>query len=295
MIKAPQEAKIIAEIGCNHMGSIEIAKEMIKTAHEHCKADAVKFQKRDNKTLLSPEQYNTPHPVPHNSFGESYGAHREALEFSLDQHRELKDYCDAIGILYSTSVWDCPSAKELIDINPTLLKVPSASNLNFPLLKELRDNYQGEIHLSTGMTSHKEIAEIITFLEEAMDCKERLVIYACTSGYPVPFEDLCLYEISKLKQLYQDRVKAIGFSGHHNGIAADIAAYTLGATWIERHYTLNRTWKGTDHAASLEPDGLRKLTRDLNAVYKSLNYKNADYLEIEKPQIAKLKKKVPLS
>ena len=107
--------------------------------------------------------------------------------------------------------------------------------------------------------------------------------------YPVPAEDVCLLEINNFRNKYEDRVKEIGFSGHHKGIAIDVAAYTLGATVIERHYTLDRTWKGTDHAASLEPDGLRKLIRDLRVVEKALNYKNEDILPIEKVQRDKLK------
>ena len=119
--------------------------------------------------------------------------------------------------------------------------------------------------------------------------KNRVIIYACTSGYPVPFDELCLLEIKRLIDEFGDNVKSVGFSGHHLGIAADIAAYALGAHWIERHFTKDRTWKGTDHAASLEPSGLSKLIRDLDAVYKSLSYKNEDILEIEKPQREKLK------
>jgi N-acetylneuraminate synthase len=115
------------------------------------------------------------------------------------------------------------------------------------------------------------------------------VIYSCTSGYPVAFEDVCLLEIVTLKEKYGHRVKEIGFSGHHLGIAVDVAAYTLGAVWIERHFTKDRTWKGTDHAASLEVPGLTKLIRDLGHTYEALTYKPADSLEVEKPQRDKLK------
>ena len=107
------------------------------------------------------------------------------------------------------------------------------------------------------------------------------MLYTCTSGYPVPFEDVCLLEINNLKKLYADRVKHIAFSGHHNGIAIDVAAYTLGATWIERHFTKNRTWKGTDHAASLEPGGMEKLCRNLHVTYNALTFKEKDILDIE--------------
>ena len=119
--------------------------------------------------------------------------------------------------------------------------------------------------------------------------KEKVVLYNCTSGYPVPFEDVCLLEITRMREQFESRVKAIGFSGHHLGIAVDIAAYTLGASYIERHYTLDRTWKGTDHAASLEPDGVRKLKRNLEAVYKSLKYEDSEILPIEQVQRDKLK------
>jgi N-acetylneuraminate synthase len=118
-----------------------------------------------------------------------------------------------------------------------------------------------------------------------------VVLYNCTSGYPVPFEDVCLLDINLLLENYQEKVKHIGFSGHHLGIAVDVAAYTLGAPIIERHYTIDRTWKGTDHAASLEPMGLRKLARDLHAVHKALTYKSRDILPIEQVQRDKLKNK----
>ena len=137
------------------------------------------------------------------------------------------------------------------------------------MLGWLCENYTGEVHISTGMTTPEEINEIVRFFEEKGRNKD-LVIYNCTSGYPVPFPDVCLLEIGRLKEKYGDRVKQIGFSGHHLGIAVDIAAYSLGAPVIERHYTLDRTWKGTDHAASLEPMGLRKLSRDLRAVHEAM-------------------------
>lgn len=283
-----KEPKVIAEIGCNHMGNFEIAKELIDLAKE-AGAKYVKFQKRNNKELLTEEQYNAPHPVPENSYGNTYGAHREYLEFTKEQHSKLKDYCDSIGIVYSTSVWDVTSAKEMITFNPEFLKVPSACNNNFKMLKVLRDEYKGQVQLSIGMTSKEEVEEIVKFFEETDQAKTRLLIYSCTSGYPVPAKDVALLEINWLYENYQNRVNEIGFSGHHLGIALDIAAYTLGARWIERHFTKDRTWKGTDHAASLEQDGLRKLARDLNATYEALHFKNSEILPIEQVQRDKLK------
>ena len=157
------------------------------------------------------------------------------------------------------------------------------------MLKLLRDDYSGEIHVSTGMTTKDEIDEIIAFFEQTSAAKNRLVIYNCTSGYPVPFEDICLLDINTLYEKYADKVKNIGFSGHHLGIAVDIASYALGGNWIERHFTKDRTWKGTDHAASLEAAGMTKLVRDLKATHKSLTHKQSDILPIEQVQRDKLK------
>lgn len=281
---------VIAEIGCNHKGDMDIAKELIKIATIFCNVDAVKFQKRNNKELLTQEQYDTPHPNPANSYGDTYGSHREYLEFDVYQHAELKKYCEEIGIIYATSVWDTTSAKEIASLNPAFIKIPSACNNNYEMLGWLCDNYKGEIHVSTGMTTKNETDILVNYFTEKGRNKD-LVLYNCTSGYPVPFEDVCLLDINLLKEKYADKVKHIGFSGHHLGIAVDVAAYTLGATIIERHYTIDRTWKGTDHAASLEPMGLRKLTRDLNAVHSALTYKKTDILPIEQVQRDKLKNK----
>lgn len=279
---------VIAEAGCNHMGQMEIAKELIQTAAIFCKADAIKFQKRCNRELLTPEQYNAPHPHPENSYGKTYGEHREFLEFSLDQHKQLKEWCEEASITYATSVWDMTSAKEIASLKPDFIKIPSACNNHLKMLQWLCDNYEGEIQVSLGMTTHKEEEDLVRLFEKNGRNKD-LVIFSCTSGYPVPFSDVCLMEVKRIKEAYGDIVKKIGFSGHHLGIAVDVAAYTLGAEVIERHYTLDRTWKGTDHAASLEPDGVRKLVRNLNAVHDALTYKEQEILPIEAVQREKLK------
>ena len=273
------------------MGQIEIAHEMIKTAAAFCKADAIKFQKRCPKELLTEEQYNAPHPNPANSFGATYGAHREFLEFTVGQHALLKKWCEEEGIIYSTSVWDLTSAKEIASLKPEFIKIPSACNTHYEMLDWLCENYKGEIQLSFGMTTHDEEEAIVKLFEDKGRAKD-LVIFDCTSGYPVPFKDVCLLEILRLKEKFGSRVKSIGFSGHHLGISVDIAAYTLGANVIERHYTLDRTWKGTDQAASLEPDGIRRLARDLNAVHAALTYKSQEILPIEEVQRAKLKYRI---
>eukprot|EP00928_Gymnodinium_smaydae_P084744 TRINITY_DN67_c0_g1_i2.p2 TRINITY_DN67_c0_g1~~TRINITY_DN67_c0_g1_i2.p2 ORF type:complete len:333 (-),score=88.15 TRINITY_DN67_c0_g1_i2:179-1120(-) len=288
-IEKYEEPKVIAEIGCNHKGELEVAKELLTLAKE-AGADVGKFQKRNPRELLTKEQYDAPHPNPDNAYGSTYGAHREFLELSLDDHRELQKHCQKIGLEYSCSVWDTTSAKEIVSLNPVLIKVGSPSNQHWEMQKVLRDEYTGDVHISTGMTTREEIEKIVKFWEEGKgNAKQRVVLYNCTSGYPVPFEDVCLLEINHLIDNYKHRVKHIGFSGHHLGIAVDIAAYTLGAVWNERHFTKDRTWKGTDHAASLEVAGLTKLCRDLKAVHTSMTLKKTEILPLEKGQRAKLK------
>ena len=280
--------KIIAEIGCNHKGDFEIAKRLITIAKK-CGANVAKFQKRNNKSLLTKKEYNQPHPEPWNSYGNTYGEHREALEFTKEQHQELKKICDDHDIIYSSSVWDLTSATEISSIKAEMIKIPSATNLDFEMQKYLCDNFTGKIHLSVGMTDDTELADIINFykLEKRID---DLVLYCCTSGYPINFDEICLLEIRKLQDLLRGTKADIGFSGHHLGIAPDIAAMALGVKWIERHFTLDRTWKGTDHAASLEPDGLRRLCRDIQNVKKALKYKSSPILPIEEAQRKKLKR-----
>ena len=280
--------KVIAEIGCNHKGDMAIARELISTAAQFGKADVAKFQKRNPNELLSSDQYSAPHPNPIHAYGDTYGAHREFLEFSAMQHRQLQEWCDEFGIEYSTSVWDLTSAREITELQPRLIKIPSACNTHWEMLHYLCDNYSGEIHVSLGMTSRREEDELLE-LFSAKKRVEDVVLYSCTSGYPVPFEDVCLLEISRLQNAYGSSVRAIGFSGHHLGIAVDVAAYVLGANWVERHFTYDRTWKGTDHAASLEPDGLRRLVRDLAATSLSLTRKPEEVLPIERVQRKKLK------
>lgn len=287
-----QRPWLIAEVGCNHAGSMELAEKMINIVAHFCEVDAVKFQKRHPRTLLTEEQYNAPHPNQSHAYGETYGEHREFLEFSVDQHRRLLDVCRTHGVAYSTSVWDLPSARDILPLEPEFLKVPSATNNNYELLSFLCGEFGGPIHISLGMTTHAEEEALLDFIRKRGRLSS-VVLYACTSGYPVPFEDLSLREIERLRDAYGAEVAGVGFSGHHLGIAADVAAQTLGADWIERHFTLDRTMRGTDHAASLEPDGMRRLARDSKAVAKALTHKRTEILPLEEVQRDKLKSRQP--
>lgn len=276
----------VAEIGCNHKGDVNIAKQMIVVA-KTCGADVAKFQKRAPRELLTSEQYHAPYNNPH-SYGKTYGEHREFLEFDIETHRKLKAYAEEHGIEYATSVWDMTSAREVVSIVPRTIKVPSACNNHIELLEYLRDEYNGEVHISTGMSTESEIEQAVSLFSK---CPERMVLYHCVSGYPVAFEDVYLLEIARLKEKYQEtgRVGAIGFSGHHNGIAIDLFAPLLGASVIERHFTLDRTWKGSDHAASLEPQGFAKMVRDVSHATQAWQSKPTEMLPVELVQREKLK------
>ncbi len=275
-----KKAFIIAEIGCNHKGSLEIAKQLIDAAKE-CGADVAKFQKRNVKESLRPEIYNGSHPNPYNSYGKTYGEHREFLELSNEDHIELKEYCDDKGIDYCCTPFDITSANFLFTLKIKHIKIASFHNNHERLIRHICKNHSGIIHISLGMITDDELDNLENILVETNKLKDT-VLYLCTSNYPCKFEDLHLNHISYLKERFGNKCHAIGFSGHHNGIAVDLCAYTLGADNFERHFTLDRTWKGTDHAASLEPQGLKKLIRDLNAARESLTPRTKGILEVEK-------------
>ena len=267
--------KVIAEIGCNHCGKMGIANKMIHVLAHYCEVDIVKFQKRTIK-LLSDEVYNRPYENS-NSYGKTYGEHRKNLEFNILQHKELKSICFANGVEYSCSVWDLQAAEEIISIMPDKIKIPSARNRDKELIDYVYKNFEGEIHISLGMTTRNEKSEILSRIDE------RTVIYHCVSAYPVEFKDVYLKNIENYPAAH------IGYSGHHRGIAVDVAALTMGIDYLERHFTLDRTWKGTDHAASLEPEGMKRLVRDVKNVSLSLRKNNGELLECETKNREKLK------
>tara|TARA_X000000950_G_scaffold285015_1_gene389591 strand:- start:2312 stop:3208 length:897 start_codon:yes stop_codon:yes gene_type:complete len=279
--------KIVAEHCCNHMGQIEIAKQMIDAA-ARAGADVAKFQKWEPKVALSFDHYSASHPNPHHSFGEPYGKHRENLEFSIEEHKELKSYCLKVGIKYAVSVFDHISALSVLEVEPEYIKIPSQKNLKIDMYDCICKEFSGEIHISTGMTTDYQVDGLLNEIARRTTLK-RVVLYSTTSTYPCKYEDLYLLRIESFKEKYGKEVKSLGFSGHHNGIAADIAAITLGAEFIERHFTLDRTMKGTDHAASLEPQGLSKLVRDAQLVHQALEYRPNSILGAEQEAFQKVK------
>lgn len=276
---------MVAEIGCIHIGSLERAKLLTRLA-AICGADYIKLQKRNPKDSVPKRIQDQPHPNLNFAYGNTYLKHRMAVELDVEDHVKLQEYCNSIGIGYATSVWDVVSAREIIPLNPDFIKIPSACNLNKNLLEVLATEYEGDVHISTGMTTASEKARLYDMLSD-MSLRERVVIYHCTSEYPCPFKHLYLLEIENMRQLTS--MKAVGFSNHGFGISADIVAYTLGAQWIERHFVDDRTFRHTDAAASLEPDGLRRVCRDLKAAHKALTHRGSGITEEELKQKNKLR------
>ena len=247
---------VIAEIGHNHQGEVEKAKDLFRVAKE-CGADAVKLQKRDNRTLFTRELYNKPYEH-RNSFGRTYGEHREYLEFGWDEYVELKRYAEEeLGITFFATAFDIPSADFLAELDVPAFKIASGDLRNIPLLKHVA-RFQKPMIISTGMSTLEDVRRAY---DAIMPINPRLAILQCTANYPTPPEEMNLRVIETLRREFPEVV--IGLSDHYNGIAMAVAAYVLGARIIEKHFTLNHTWRGSDHAMSLEPIGMRKMIRDL--------------------------------
>jgi N-acetylneuraminate synthase/sialic acid synthase len=246
---------VIAEIGHNHQGSLEKAKALFRAAKE-CGVDAVKLQKRDNRTLYTRSMLDRPYENE-NSFGPTYGAHREALEFGWDEYVELRDYAAALSLDFFATAFDIPSADFLNRLGVPAFKIASGDLKNLPLLKHVA-SFQRPMIVSTGGAT---LDDVRRAHDAVMPINPRLAFLQCTAAYPAQPEEINLRVITTLRGCFPN--VCIGFSDHYNGIAMAVAAYVLGARIIEKHFTLNHTWKGTDHAFSLEPEGMRKMVRDL--------------------------------
>lgn len=251
---------VIAEIGHNHQGSVETCKALFLAAKQ-CGADAVKLQKRDNRTLFTRDMYDAPY-VSENSYGATYGEHREALEFGWTEYGELQVYAKEIGITFFATAFDEVSAEFLADLDMPAFKIASGDLTCLPLLRKVA-RYGKPVILSTGGGTMDDVRAAVRALG---DCPH--AILQCTSGYPASFEELNLNVIKTYREAFPGTV--IGLSSHDNGIAMAPVAYALGARIIEKHFTLDRTWKGTDQAFSLEPVGLKKMVRDLKRVKAAL-------------------------
>lgn len=267
------ECYVISEIGHNHQGNLKVALDMIKSAAV-CGANAVKFQKRDNRTLYTKAMYNKPYDNE-NSFGLTYGEHREFLEFDWDEYVALKKCAEDNGIEFMCTAFDFNSVDFLEKLDITSYKVASGDVNNIPLLEYIA-RVKKPIFLSTGGAT---LEEIHIAYDAVRKYHDKLCLLHTTCTYPTDYTDLNLAAIKTLKKEFPETI--LGYSGHDNGILAAVIAYMLGATVVEKHFTINRSWKGTDHKFSLEPEGLRKQVRDLQRVNVSMGDGKKVLREIE--------------
>ena len=275
---------VIAEIGHNHQGSLETARRMFAAAKE-AGASAVKLQKRHNRTLFTEAFYKKPYDNP-NSFGPTYGEHREALEFGRAEYVELKAYAEELDIEFFATAFDQRSADFLADLDMPAYKIASGDLTNTPLLRYVAEIGKPMI-VSTG---GGDLDDVCRAYEEIMPINPQLAILQCTAAYPAPWEQLNLGVIGTYRAMFPDI--QIGLSSHDNGIAMAVAAYCLGARIIEKHFTLDRTMRGTDHAFSLEPQGMRKMNRDLERLFIALGDGTKKVYENEIEPIKKMGKKL---
>jgi N-acetylneuraminate synthase/sialic acid synthase len=275
---------VIAEIGHNHQGSVEQAKAMLTVAKD-CGANAVKLQKRANRTLYTREFFDQPYDNEF-SFGSTYGEHREALEFGRDEYAEVRRYAREIGITFFATPFDIESADFLAELETPAYKIASADLVNTPLLRHVAA-FGRPMLVSTGGAT---LEDIDRALAAVLPLNEQICVLQCTAAYPCETEDLNLQVITTLRERYPELV--IGLSDHQNGISMALVAYMLGARVIEKHFTLNHAWKGTDHAFSLMPEGLRKLVRDLRRVPVALGDGVKRALPVEEKPLEKMGKKL---
>ena len=284
VINYDSDCYVIAEIGHNHQGDVRKAKELFLKAKE-CGVDAVKLQKRDNRSLYTRQMYDKPYEHE-NSFGRTYGEHREFLEFGRDQYIELRSYAREIGVTFFATAFDFPSADFLEDLEMPAYKIASGDLRNLPLLKYVA-SFGKPMIVSTGGAT---MADVQQAHDAVVAINPQLALLQCTATYPTEAEDLNLRVIDTLARQFPDTI--IGLSDHYNGISMAGAAYVLGARIIEKHFTLNHTMKGTDHALSLEPIGMQKMVRDLHRVRVAMGDGVKRMLAQEQSAIQKMGKKL---
>lgn len=275
---------VIAEIGHNHQGSVERAKELIAAAAD-CGVDAVKFQKRDNRRLFTRVQYDAPYDNEH-SFGVTYGEHREALELGPEAWAELKACAAEHGVALLATAFDEASADFLAELDLPAYKIASGDLHNTPLLRHVAGLGKPLVVSLGGAT----LDDVDRAVDTLLPLNRDVCLLQCTAAYPAEVEDLNLRVVEALRDRYPELV--IGLSDHHNGIAMSVVAFMLGARVIEKHFTLNHAWKGTDHAFSLMPDGMRRLVRDLRRIPIALGDGHKRPLPAEARPLQKMGKKL---
>jgi len=277
-IGAGEPVYIIAEIGINHNGDIEIAKQLMDVAVE-TGCDAVKFQKRTPEICVPEEQKSIPRDTPWGTM--SYFDYKKRIEFEQSEFEQIDAYAKKIGIDWFASPWDVPSVDFLESFNVPCQKIASACLTDSELLSAVNKTKTTTI-LSTGMSSIEEIDKAVSLLNNVP-----LAIAQATSTYPAEASELNLRAIQTFAEKYK---MPVGYSGHERGLQVTIAAVALGATFVERHITLDRSMWGTDHSASLEPEGLKKLVRDIRIVELALGDGKKKVYDSEIPIRTKLRR-----
>tara|TARA_Y100000768_G_scaffold387187_1_gene377616 strand:- start:969 stop:2015 length:1047 start_codon:yes stop_codon:yes gene_type:complete len=270
----------ISEVGSNHQGDTDLCKKLI-LASKNAGASAVKLQKRANKTFYTKKLFDEPYNNP-NSFAKTYGEHREYLDLKTDQWKELINFSKENDIILFSTAFDIESADFLEDLDMPLYKIPSGGLKNIPLIKHVA-SFGKPVIVSTGGGTLEDVQRVV---DETTQHQSNIVLLQCTAGYPVAWSDLNL----KVIQTYRDTFKetVVGLSSHDSGIAMTLVAYLLGARVIEKHFTLNRANKGTDNAFSLEPQGFKKMIRDIERAQIGLGDGIKKSYESEKEPLRKM-------
>ncbi|XP_022201281.2 sialic acid synthase isoform X2 [Nilaparvata lugens] len=278
---------IIAEIGQNHQGDIEIAKKLIQKA-KICGADCVKFQKSHLQSKFTQSALNRPYDSPH-AWGKTYGQHKEFLEFTADQYYALQEFAKEIGILFTASGMDIESVDFLANMKVPFIKIGSGDADNFPLIKRAARTHLPLI-ISTGMQDYDLVKKIYQCVKSV---HSNFVLMHCVSSYPTPVEDVNLRVLELYRRDFPDI--HIGYSGHELGITISTAAVALGAKVLERHLTLDKTWKGNDHQSSLDPTEFQQLVSNVRHLERALGTPSKQIQGSEQACIYKLSKSIVAS
>jgi N-acetylneuraminate synthase/sialic acid synthase len=276
------DAFVVAEIGHNHGGNLGVAMQMCRIARD-CGCDAVKLQKRTNTAIFTKAMYGASYNSEH-AYGPTYGAHREALEFDYYEYRELKSFCDHLGLVFFSTAFDEYAADFLEDVGVAAYKIASGDLNNLSLIEHCAKKNKPLI-LSTGGATEW---DIILADRRLVKHDAQAAFLHCVALYPTPPDRVNLSAISKMRDLLPHRL--IGYSCHYNGIVMAELSYTYGARIIEKHFTLDHTSKGSDHALSLQPDGMRKMVRDLRRIRLAHGTGEKTRTEDEAKALAKMEK-----
>lgn len=272
-----QPCYVVAEIGINHNGSVDLARRLIGVAAA-AGCNAVKFQKRTVEVVYTAEELAKPRESP---FGDTNGALKRGLEFGREQYEEIDAYCKSLNICWFASCWDERSVDFIARFNVPCFKIASACLTDDDLLRYTRAAGKPLI-LSTGMSTLEEIDHAV----EVLGSRDLVLLHAC-SAYPAYYDELNLRMIPALRERYG---VPVGYSGHETGIPSSVAAVVLGACCVERHITIDRALWGSDHAASLEPNGITRLVRDIRLVEQALGDGVKRIVEREYPVMQKLRR-----